>query len=159
MAGTDSRISADESTSIASYELNHCKSPLRKCLYFACYYLSLLSQQSADDYMPLIHPLPSLAHTNYPLYTPGGEDLRWSGSGLLEEGGNHWVGGLLLTAQLVTKSTRQRSGELPELQDLDLVLGPGRSQYASFTWADLDAIAPWMTDLVTKRIEGFGLGI
>jgi hypothetical protein len=50
-------------------------------------------------------------------------------------------------------------GDGPFLQDLDLVVGFGRSQYASFTWADLDCIAPWMKDLVTKRIDGPGLGI
>jgi hypothetical protein len=49
-------------------------------------------------------------------------------------------------------------GDGPFLQDLDLVVGFGRSQYGSFTWADLDCIAPWMKDLVTKRIDGPGLG-
>ena len=44
-------------------------------------------------------------------------------------------------------------------QDFDLVVGQGRSHYASFTWADLDAIAPWMEDRIVRRIDGQGLGI
>lgn len=63
-----------------------------------------------------------------------------------------------LTAQLVSQSTHIHFGEMPILQDLDLVVGPGRSHYASFTWTDLDTIAPWMADVITKRIDGQGLG-
>lgn len=44
-------------------------------------------------------------------------------------------------------------------KDLQLVIGPGRSQYVSLSWADLDAIAPWMEDCITARIDGAGLGI
>jgi len=64
-----------------------------------------------------------------------------------------------LTAQITSTRTGMPWGDGPFLQDLDLVVGFGRSQYASFTWADLDCIAPWMKDLVTKRIDGPGLGI
>ncbi|SRR6266404_3707722 len=63
-----------------------------------------------------------------------------------------------LTAQITSPQTSMPWGDGPFLQDLDLVVGFGRSQYASFTWADLDCIAPWMKDLVTKRIDGPGLG-
>ncbi|KAI5119587.1 hypothetical protein M0805_005759 [Coniferiporia weirii] len=112
-----------------------------------------------SEYAPLMHPRPSSSHTNYPLFTAGGEDVRWTGEGMMEEHGNYWVGGLLLTAQLVTPQTRTHSGEMPALQDLDLVVGPGRSHYMSFTWADLEAVAPWMTERITKRIDGQGLGI
>jgi hypothetical protein len=99
-------------------------------------------------------------------------------SGTLEEEGQQWVGGLMsvcrlafksmrimtpptsrLTAQITNTQTSLPWGDGPFLQDLDLVVGFGRSQYASFTWADLDCIAPWMKDLVTKRIDGPGLGI
>jgi hypothetical protein len=44
-------------------------------------------------------------------------------------------------------------------QDFDLVVGQGRGHYASFTWDDLDAIAPWMQDRITKRLDGPGLGL
>jgi hypothetical protein len=63
-----------------------------------------------------------------------------------------------LTAQITSPQTSMPWGDGPFLQDLDLVVGFGRSQYASFTWADLDCIAPWMKDLITRRIDGPGLG-
>ena len=47
----------------------------------------------------------------------------------------------------------------PILLDLDLVVGPGRQHFASFTWSDLWAIAPWMEDRITRKIDGPGLGI
>jgi len=34
----------------------------------------------------------------------------------------------------------------------------GRQQYASFTWSDLWAIAPWLEERITKKIDGPGLG-
>lgn len=55
--------------------------------------------------------------------------------------------------------THELSGDWLPFQDLDLVVGPGRQQYASFTWADLWAIAPWMEERITKKIQGPGLGI
>lgn len=103
------------------------------------------------------YPQPAYCHRNYPLFTPGGEDVRWSEA--LEEQGNVWVGGMLLTAQLVTEQTHAHYGVPPVLQDLDLVHGPGRRGYMSFMWDDLDAIAPWMDERIVKRINGQGLGI
>ncbi|THH11905.1 hypothetical protein EW145_g329 [Phellinidium pouzarii] len=141
-ASLTSRVSVDEKMGVLSRDSNHFNSPLIN-----------------SEYTLMTHPQPSPRHINYPLYTPGGEDVRWTGAGLLEEQGNFWVGVQLLTAQLVTPQTRTHSGELPVLQDLDLVLGPGRSHYMSFTWADLDAIAPWMRERIVKRIDGQGLGI
>ncbi|KAN0132568.1 hypothetical protein V8E53_009584 [Lactarius tabidus] len=118
-------------------------------------------ERSRSDYSyeRLTHPFPASSHAEYPFYTPGGGDKRWlmSESGNLEEEGQQWVGGLMLTAQITSPQTSMPWGE-PFLQDLDLVVGFGRSQYASFTWADLDCIAPWMKDLLTKRIDGPGLG-
>ena len=35
---------------------------------------------------------------------------------------------------------------------------PGRQQYSSFTWEDLLAVAPWMDERITKKIDGAGLG-
>lgn len=115
--------------------------------------------KSNANYEPLTHPQPSPGHANYPFFTPGGEDKRWTGSGLEEEKGNLWVGGLLLCAQLCTQETRMRTGERPMLQDLDLVIGPGRNKYVSMGWPDLDAIAPWLAQRITKRINGQGLGL
>jgi len=114
--------------------------------------------RSSYPYERLTRPLPALSHAAYPFYTPGGEDKRWLISDNLEEDGCQWVGGLMLTAQITSSQTGVPWGDGPFLQDLDLVVGFGRSQYASFTWADLDCIAPWMRDLVTKRIDGPGLG-
>jgi hypothetical protein len=132
--------------------------------------------KSGHPYEHLTHPVPASSHAAYPFYTPGGGDKRWLVSGDLEEEGHQWVGGLMsvcrlrllsisrssrvtrLTAQITSTQTSMPWGDGPFLQDLDLVVGFGRSQYASFTWADLDCIAPWMKDLVTKRIDGPGLG-
>ena len=41
------------------------------------------------------YPLPALSHANYPFYTPGGQDMRWLGTGDLEEAGMQWVGGMM----------------------------------------------------------------
>ncbi|TDL29843.1 hypothetical protein BD410DRAFT_780342 [Rickenella mellea] len=117
-----------------------------------------LSTSAMGDYSTLTHPQPMPSHSNYPMYTPGGGDMRWLGSRELEDQGRQWVGGLMLTAQLTTAQTRIPSTEGPELQDLDLVIGPGRGQYASLTWADLSAIAPWMEEHLLKKIDGPGLG-
>ena len=135
--------------------------------------------RSGHSYERLTHPFPASSHAEYPFYTSGGGDKRWLMSGDLEEEGQQWVGGLMLaldrsfdtfltdcivtmshrlTAQITSPQTSMPWGEGPFLQDLDLVVGFGRSQYASFTWADLDCIAPWMKDLLTKRIDGPGLG-
>ncbi|KDQ64356.1 hypothetical protein JAAARDRAFT_187693 [Jaapia argillacea MUCL 33604] len=110
------------------------------------------------QYWPLVHPLPAPSHSLYPFFTPGGSDKRWIGSGPLEEGGLDWVGGLMLTAQVVGPHTNETFADSPPLQDLDLVVGLGRNQYASFTWPDLHAIAPWMEERITKKIDGAGLG-
>ena len=60
-----------------------------------------------------------------------------------------------ITAQLLGPRTKETISEFP-LQDRDLVEGPNRSQYASFTWADLAAVAPWLE--IPKKIDGPGLG-
>lgn len=61
-----------------------------------------------------------------------------------------------ITAQLVGPRTKEPFTEGPRLQDLDLVNGPNRVQFASFNFNDLEAIAPWLE--LTKKIEGPGLG-
>ncbi|KAG5648872.1 hypothetical protein DXG03_000221 [Asterophora parasitica] len=113
---------------------------------------------SPETYHRLTHPLPARSHAEYPYYTSGGGDKRWLGEGEVEEEGLRWVGGLMLIAQIVGPHTHELSGDWLPLQDLDLVAGPGRNQYASFTWEDLWAIAPWMEDRITKNIQGQGLG-
>ncbi|PVG03624.1 hypothetical protein CPB86DRAFT_378138 [Serendipita vermifera] len=84
-------------------------------------------------YSRLTEPLPIESHKNFPLYTPGGRDLRWPKDydGTNEE---FWVGPIL--------------GRI----------GHGRSHWASFTLDDLTAIAPWLEDHIEKRVEGMGLG-
>ncbi|KZS97494.1 hypothetical protein SISNIDRAFT_449005 [Sistotremastrum niveocremeum HHB9708] len=107
-----------------------------------------------EDYSPLMHPLPFRSHRNYPFLTPGGGDQRWLGDGDPERSGEYWVGGMMIVAQLVTPTLPSE-----DEQDLDLILpGPGRSQYASFTWNDLWAVAPWMKERITRCINGQGLG-
>ena len=65
---------------------------------------------------------------------------------------------LRLVAQLVGPHTMEPWSRSPQLQDSDLVVGPGRNQYASLCWEDLNAIAPWLDDRITKKLEGAGLG-
>ncbi|KDR83975.1 hypothetical protein GALMADRAFT_55191 [Galerina marginata CBS 339.88] len=95
-------------------------------------------------YRRLTHPQPASTHINYPQFTLGGGDLRWLGLEEIEESGLHWVGGLMITAQLLGHDSQS--------------LIHGRHQYASFGWKDLWAIAPWMEEVITKRIDGAGLG-
>ena len=119
------------------------------------------------------YPVPSVSHKSYLNYTPGGQDSRWATLAALEDGSRVWVGSLM-SVQIVCCFQRFRNDEKlcrlvaqlinpclinPDEENSDLVVGPGRSQYSSFTWPDLWAIAPWMADKVTKRIEGPGLGI
>ncbi|KAL1946489.1 hypothetical protein VTO73DRAFT_14593 [Trametes versicolor] len=109
-----------------------------------------------DLYRQLTHPLPSEAHARYPFYTPGGEDKRWLGTDELEEGGRQWVGPMLITAQIIGPQTKEHIADVPPLQDLDLMVGSGRNQYASMAWTDLTAIAPWLE--LANAITGPGLG-
>ncbi|KAF9078122.1 hypothetical protein BDP27DRAFT_1310815 [Rhodocollybia butyracea] len=111
------------------------------------------------DFTRMTHPLPAPSHQNYPWFTPGGTDKRWLGSGEVEEEGLKWVGGLMIIAQVLTPKVHELGGDWLPFQDLDLVVGAGRQQYASLVWKDLWAIAPWMEERITKRIDGPGLGI
>ncbi|KAI0692261.1 hypothetical protein BC835DRAFT_1416653 [Cytidiella melzeri] len=106
-------------------------------------------------YRNMTHPLPARCHANYPFFTPSGEDKRWMIKDDLEEEGMQWVGPLMITAQLVGPRTKEPTTS-DTLQDWDLVDGAGRSQYASLTWPDLAAIAPWLE--ILKKIDGPGLG-
>lgn len=114
---------------------------------------------ASTTYTRLVNPLPAASHANYPFYTPGGGDKRWLGSGEVEEEGLHWVGPLMVIAQILGPRTRELSGDWLPLQDLDLVVGAGRQQYCSFSWSDMWAIAPWLEESITRKIDGPGLGI
>lgn len=61
-----------------------------------------------------------------------------------------------ITAQLIGPQTKEHIADVPSLQDLDLMVGSGRNQYASMAWTDLTAIAPWLE--LTNAITGPGLG-
>ncbi|EMD40480.1 hypothetical protein CERSUDRAFT_111075 [Gelatoporia subvermispora B] len=102
-----------------------------------------------ERYRRLTHPLPAPSHFNYPLFTASGEDKRWLVNDHLEEGGLQWIGSMMITAQLV-------SSRWPPAHNEDFVVDIGRGHFASFTWADLDAIAPWLE--LTAKIDGPGLG-
>lgn len=49
----------------------------------------------------------------------------------------------------------------PEAFERSILLGQGQSmgRWASFGWADLWEIAPWLQERITKRVDGVGLGI
>ncbi|KAF9443324.1 hypothetical protein P691DRAFT_738030 [Macrolepiota fuliginosa MF-IS2] len=111
-------------------------------------YLSQEYQITTNTYAKLQHPMPAPVHADYPFYTPGGGDRRWIGMPETKDG-LHWVGGLMLVAQLIVP------GDADSVSD---PLNTGRRQYASFSWNDLWAIAPWMEERITKRIDGPGLG-
>ncbi|KAG1873758.1 hypothetical protein DFJ58DRAFT_881970, partial [Suillus subalutaceus] len=100
-------------------------------------------------YNKLTHPLPAESHRNYPLYTPGGGDRR---RGSLKEEGQQWVGGLMVTVQLI------RPRAIIGYEQDESEFAGSWNQFASFTWHDLLTIAPWMKERVTKIIDGPGLG-
>lgn len=60
-----------------------------------------------------------------------------------------------IVAQLTNSRTMETTFDESPFIDNVLVEGPGRSQYASFTFEDLNAIAPW---LEAKQIIGPSLG-
>ncbi|KZW04359.1 hypothetical protein EXIGLDRAFT_786383 [Exidia glandulosa HHB12029] len=108
--------------------------------------------ETKETYGRLMQPRPRASHGRYPNFTPGGLDRRWQGAGEMEEDGRSWIGGLLLTAQLVTPSAETDGDE-----GLGIVSGVGRSQYASLGWDDLGTLFPWLE--IARRIDGPGLGI
>ncbi|KAL1680750.1 hypothetical protein EV122DRAFT_207146 [Schizophyllum commune] len=118
-----------------------------------------------SDFAIMTHPLPTTNFSNYPFFTPSGQDRRWQSTGGVEEDGLLWVGPLmfvllicgnnLILAQLKCPQFEVDDGDL---EDLDIVGAPGRQQYSSFTWEDLLAVAPWMDERITKKIDGAGLG-
>ncbi|KAJ7094547.1 hypothetical protein B0H15DRAFT_921602 [Mycena belliarum] len=110
-------------------------------------------------YSRMRYPLPADTHANYPFFTPGAEDKRWITPDESEESGLQWIGGLMIVAQLLGQGIHEAGYGRPPLQDDDLVLGPGRQHYASLSWDDLWAIAPWLEDQITRQVDGPGLGI
>ncbi|EGO02029.1 hypothetical protein SERLA73DRAFT_104286 [Serpula lacrymans var. lacrymans S7.3] len=144
--------SSDGNDSVESDNNTQPPNTLPDRLYFP------VNQTSQAGYDRLTYPLPSHSYRDYPFYTPGGSDKRWMGSGALEEEGMQWVGGLMLTTQIIGSHTRETIADGPPLQEMDIVTGAGRNQYASFSWQDLLVIAPWMQERVSKIIYGPGLG-
>ncbi|EKM79873.1 hypothetical protein AGABI1DRAFT_106215 [Agaricus bisporus var. burnettii JB137-S8] len=112
------------------------------------HYLSQEYEMTSNTYTQIQHPVPSAAYANYPFFTPGGGDRRWISSPANEDN-LHWVGPLMLIAQIIVPSEDAASDTLPNA---------GRQQFASFGWSDLWAVAPWMDERITKRIDGPGLG-
>ncbi|KAJ6490343.1 hypothetical protein C8R47DRAFT_466953 [Mycena vitilis] len=104
------------------------------------------------QYSHMKHPLPARTHINYPFHTAGGTDMRQD-----FEAGMQWVGGLMIVGQILGEGINEK--DWAPLQDFDLLIGPGRQQYVSFTWDDLWAIAPWLEEKITRQIDGPGLGI
>lgn len=100
----------------------------------------------STTYSRLTHPQPAPVHIKYPFFTPGGGDIRWLDSVAFENGELCWVGSMMIIAQLLGPSC-----------DTDSPLH-GHQRYASFTWSDLWAIAPWLEERITKKIDGPGLG-
>ncbi|TFK43747.1 hypothetical protein BDQ12DRAFT_675493 [Crucibulum laeve] len=107
-------------------------------------YLSNEYHMPYTTYTHLSYPLPAPTHANYPFYTPGGGDRRWVSSEAAEEEGLHWVGGMMIIAQILNSPAHEAA-----------TVG---TQYASFTWSDLWKIAPWLDERIAKRIDGPGLG-
>ena len=72
--------------------------------------------------------------------------------------GNNLVDERLSSRILAQLKCPQFEVDDSDLEDLDIVGAPGRQQYSSFTWEDLLAVAPWMDERITKKIDGAGLG-
>ncbi|KAG8890529.1 hypothetical protein FRB98_007876 [Tulasnella sp. 332] len=100
-------------------------------------------------YPTLRYPRPVTEFCNYPNFTPGGADARWTGHGEMEEGGLLWAGPLMLTAQ-ITGSRPQGYTESTG----DFLLSQGK--FAPLDVDDLKAIAPWLAEKWTKINYGDG---
>nr|GAT58204.1 predicted protein [Mycena chlorophos] len=104
--------------------------------------------QSPKLYSVLKYPMPTQAYLDYPYHQRSRNEVP------TEELGLEWVGGLMIVAQIAGRGT-----SAVHAQDQDLLVGPNRHQYASFSWDDLWAVAPWLQDTVSRCIDGHGLGI
>lgn len=95
-------------------------------------------------YNRISRPCPSQHHHLYPFYTPGGGDTRWDDLEDIRDQNVRWVGSMMVVTQIISPNAHE---------------DPIHSRHwASFTWADLWAIAPWLEDIISKRIDGPGLG-
>jgi hypothetical protein len=93
----------------------------------------------------------------------------------MHEDGRRWVGSMMyisllrsplqetylydrLVAQIIGPQNLLVDSESTASDDgTELVTGPGRRQYASLHWVDLWAVAPWMQEKVTRKIDGAAL--
>ncbi|CAA7260066.1 unnamed protein product [Cyclocybe aegerita] len=96
------------------------------------------------SYTRMTYPQPAPTHANYPFFTPGGGDARWIEQDEIEQEGLHWVGAMMIVAQLICPAEEDGNGV-------------GR-HFASFTWSDLWVVSPWIEEKITKKITGAGLG-
>ncbi|TFK20342.1 hypothetical protein FA15DRAFT_673542 [Coprinopsis marcescibilis] len=111
-------------------------SPSAPTQYFPLYPLT---------YTRITQPMPAAVHSNYPLYTSGGGDMRWKDFEEIRDEGARWVGSMMITTQILGP----------------IIEGEGATSsrhYAPFTWTDLWTIAPWLEEIITKRVDGPGLG-
>lgn len=66
-----------------------------------------------------------------------------------------WVGPMMIVAELSYPCSEEVAGETPMPSDSQ----SGSQRYVSFTWADLEAVAPWMREHISRFVDGPGLGI
>jgi len=135
------------------------------------------TQDGHHEHNPLRYPTPHPTHASYPNHTPGGRDWRWQKGGDVvrlsligeqetvfvhpSDDDRVWVGPMLIAAQLYPNYVQaQNVSDVTDSQSFENdILYTQTSRWASFGWADLWAIAPWLEERITKRIEGEGLGI
>jgi len=79
-----------------------------------------------------------------------------------------WIGPILIVAQLYPthgpapdSAAAESDPHDPATFEQHILQGQDQpaGRWASFGWPDLWAIAPWLQERITKRVEGHGLGI
>ena len=86
------------STSVSAY---------RDSFFHAFYYITTthMDFQVCNEYITpstysrMTYPQPAPTHINYPFFTPGGRDLRWSELAASDDGGLFWVGSMMFVAK------------------------------------------------------------
>ena len=121
-------------------------------------------------YPRMTAPRPVAPHSQYPNFTPGGQDLRW------ERSEDHpdwtWIGPLLWVYSPLDFISRINSLDrvtallIPHGIEVDPESGEGilarhgsgRSRWASLTFEDLAVLAPWLDSHIKMKINGTDLG-
>lgn len=65
-----------------------------------------------------------------------------------------WVGPMMIVAELSYPCSEEVARNMPTSDSQS-----GSQRYVSFTWADLEAVAPWMRECISRFVDGPGLGI